>query len=92
MKIPKKFICNEFADFIHNINDLGRDTRPISGYGSIQEWADHYQLLTNQGIDLNAILKLFKDTGCAVINEEANNIQYYHQQLIDLESFVRSQI
>ena len=86
-KIPDKFVNSDFADFLLNINELDREAMPIIGGGSLQEWADHYQLC---GIDVDAILKLFDDKGCAKINKEENYCQYHHQNMTYLEAEIRA--
>lgn len=97
-KIPEKFINNDFANFILNINVLEennvvRDTRPIKdAFGSVDEWANHYQLWESHGIDLDSILKLFRDKGCAVVFRHENYIQYHHQNMAYLEAEIRARI
>jgi len=86
-KIPDKFINEDFSTFILNINvleDCGKyvDTRPIrDAFGSIDEWANHFQLWDLHGIDTDSIVKLFSDKGCAKIIKKDNYIQYHHQNL-----------
>lgn len=92
-KIPDKFINGEFADFIYNINDLGKDERPIKdSYGSLEEWTNHYQLLELHGSDLGDILKLFNEKGCVKIVKKENYIQYHHQNMSYLEMEIRARI
>jgi hypothetical protein len=97
-EIPEKFINNDFADYISNTNVLEengivRDTRPIKGcYGSMQEWADHFQLMELHEIDLDSILKLLEDKGCVKIDEKNNVLQYYHQNMAYLEAEIRARI
>ena len=97
-KIPDKFINNEFANFILNINVLavsGKvvDKRPIKdAFGSVDEWANHFQLWELHGIDLDAILKLFSKKGCAKIFKKENYIQYHHQNMAYLETEIRARI
>ena len=97
-KIPDKFINGDFADFILNINvleenDKVRDTRPIkNAYGSVEEWANHFQLWELHGIDLNAILKLFSEKGCVKVFKKENYIKYHHQNMAYLEKEIRARI
>ena len=91
-KIPDKFVNSDFADFLLNINDLDREAMPITGGGSLQEWADHYQLWESHGIDSDAILKLFDDKGCAKIYKKENYFQYHHQNMAYLETEIRARI
>ena len=91
-KIPDKFINEDFANFILNINDLDRELILIEGGGSLQEWADYFQLRELHGIDTNAILKLFDDKGCAKINKKENNFEYHHQNMAYLETEIRARI
>jgi hypothetical protein len=90
--IPDKFINSDFADFLLNVNDLDRDMIPITGGGSLQEWADHYQLWESHGIDLDAIVKLLDDKGCGKINKKENHFQYHHQNITYLEMEIRARI
>ena len=95
-KIPDKFINPEFADFILNINVLefnGKmmDKRPISeSFGSLGEWATHFQLWELHGIHLDSILKLFSEKGCGKIFVKENYFQYHHQNLAYLEEEIRA--
>jgi hypothetical protein len=95
-KIPDKFINPEFADFIQNINVLklnGKvvDKRPIKeSFGSLEEWANYFQLWELHGIDLDSILKLFGEKGCGKIFIKENCFQYHHQNLAYLEEEIRA--
>lgn len=97
-KIPDKFINKDFADFIENINvleALGKvvDKRPIkNAFGSVEEWANHFQLWELHGIDLDDLLKLFREKGCAKIFKKKNYIQYHHQNMAYLEAEIRARI
>lgn len=91
-KIPDKFVNSDFADFLLNTNELDRDARPITGGGSVQEWANYYQLWELHGIDLDAILELLDEKGCAKINKKENYIQYHHQCSAYLEAEIRARI
>lgn len=92
-KIPDKFINEDFANFLLNMNDLNRNERPIKdAFGSIEEWANHFQLWESHGIDLDDILELFKGKGCAKIFQKENYIQYYHQNMAYLETEIRARI
>lgn len=97
-KILDKFLNEDFANFILNINvlkALGKmvDKRPIkNAFGSIEEWANHFQLWELHGIDLDAILKLFSEKGCAKIFRKENYIQYHHQNMAYLETEIRARI
>jgi len=97
-KIPDKFINEVFANFILNINvlevnDKVMDERPIkNAFGSVDEWANHFQLWELHGIALEAILKLFSDKGCARIFKKENYIKYHHQNMAYLETEIRARI
>jgi hypothetical protein len=97
-RIPDKFINEDFANFLLNINvlsenDVYRDERPIKdAFGSVDEWADHFQLWDLHGIDLDAILKLLSDKGCARIFKKENYIKYHHQNMAYLEAEIRARI
>lgn len=97
-KIPDKFINIDFVNFIENINVLkaqGKvvDKRPIkNAFGSIEEWANHFQLWELHGIDLDAILKLFSEKGCAKIFRKENYIQYHHQNIVYLQTEISARI
>lgn len=90
-KIADKFINDDFANFILNINDLDVYKRPINdAYGSIQEWADHFQLQEIHGIYLDDILKLFEDKGCVKIFKRDNYVNFHHQNMVYLETEIRA--
>jgi hypothetical protein len=85
-KIPDKFINAGFADFLNNTFPLEegkkeRDTIAITGFASVKEYADHFQLQENYGITLDAILKLLDDKGCIEINKKENRLKYHHQNI-----------
>jgi hypothetical protein len=46
---------------------VAKNQRPITGEGSLQEWANDYQLRILHSIDLADILKLLADKGHAEI-------------------------
>lgn len=96
-KIPDKFINYDFFNFLNNTFPLEengeiRDTRTITGGGSVQEWADYYQLWELHGIDLDAILKLLEDKGCAKIHKKENYLQYHHQNMTYLATEIKARI
>ena len=88
-KIPDKFINKEFAIFILNVNDLL--VNEIS-FENIVGYANNFRLQELHGIDLDDILKLFRDKGCAKIFKKDNYIQYHHQNLLYLEAEIRARI
>jgi hypothetical protein len=97
-KIPAKFLNDDFANFILNINVLEengkvRDNRPIKdAFGSVQEWADHFQLWESHGVDLDAILHLLSDKGCVKIFKKENYVKYHHQNMAYLEAEIRARV
>jgi hypothetical protein len=88
-KIPDNFVNSDFVDLLAKINELNREAMPIIGVGSLEEWAEHYQVC---GTDVDAIVKLFDDKGCAKINMKENFCQYHHQNMIYLEAEIRARI
>ena len=69
------------------------DERPIkNAFGSVDEWANHFQLWDLQGIDLEDILKLFSNKGCAKIFKKENYIKYHHQNMMYLETEIRARM
>jgi len=98
MKIPDKFIDADFANFILNINVLEENGRAVDkrsikdAFGSVEEWADYYQLASLHGIALDDILKLFRENCCARVFRKANYIQYNDQNLASLETEIRARL
>lgn len=74
-------------------NGKVRDTRPIKdAFGSLDEWANHFQLWESHGIDLDSILKLFSDKGCAKVFKKQNYIQYHSQNLAYLQAEIKARM
>jgi len=97
-KIPEKFLNLDFVNFLANINVIevcGKkiDKIPIKdAFGSIDEWANHFQLWEIHGIDLDSILKLFSDKGCAKISKRDNYIQHHIQNIMYLQKEIEARI
>ena len=86
-RIPDKFLNWDFADFLNNtfpleVGNCERNLIEINGFGSVNEWANHYQLKEMHGITLDSALKLLDDKGCIIeLNKKENIIQYHHQNI-----------
>ena len=80
-RIANKYLSNDFADFILNINDLDRDAMPIEGGGSLEEWAYHFQLKELYGITLEGLLRFFDNTGCVEVKRKENLVLLNHNVL-----------
>ena len=84
--IPHRFLNDDFVSFLSFLipfeeDDEARNQRPITGEGSVQEWANDYQLRILDSIDLGDILKLRASEGHAEIHEEQNYISYHIQDI-----------
>ena len=97
-KIPEKFVNIEFVNFLMNINVLeicGKkiDKIPIKdAFGSVDEWANEFQLWELHGIDLDSILKLFSYKGCAKVSRKDNYIQHHPQNIMYLQKEIEARI
>jgi hypothetical protein len=96
--IPSVFINYEFSNFLNNTFPLAecgveRDVRAITGFGSVDEWADHYELYYGHGITLDAILKLLKEKDCLLeVNKKENYLKYHHQNVEYLRVEIEARI
>jgi hypothetical protein len=95
--IPHKFINDDFVGFLSFLvpleeNDEAKNQRPITGEGSVQEWANDYQLLILHSIDLGDILKLLVGKGYAEIYKEQNYIIYRLQGIKYLIAEINARI
>ncbi len=84
--IPHRFLNDDFVSFLSFLipleeNDEARNQRPITGEGSVQEWANEYQLRILHSIDLGDILKLLASIGHVEIYKEQNCIIYHLQDI-----------
>jgi len=96
-RIPGKFINDDFVNFLSFFiplekNNDTKNQRRITGEGSVQEWADDYQLRILHGIDLSDILKLLEEKGYADTHEKENYIQYRAQDIAQLIAEIRARI
>lgn len=96
-KIAQKFINDDFVDFLSwfvplEENDESGNQRPITGQGSVQEWANDYQLRILHSIDLGDILKLLDDKGCVEIHKKENYVQYRTQDIMRLLDEISARI
>ena len=96
-KIPHKFVNDEFVSFLSCLLPLDEGSqavrrRPIKGEGSLQELTNDYQLLILHSTDLDDILKLLEEKGCAKINRRENYIQYFTQDIARLIAEIRARI
>lgn len=95
--IPHKFINDDFASYLSFLipleeNDKATNQRPIAGEGSLQEWANDYQLRILHSIDLDDILKLLRDKGHVEIYKEQNYIIYRHKNIEYLVAEITARI
>jgi len=80
--IPDKYKNENFANFILNINDLNMEFRRIKeGWGSMEEWAHHYQLWESLGITLEGLLRFLSNKGCIEIKRKENLVRLHHDNL-----------
>jgi hypothetical protein len=97
-KIPEKFLNIEFINFIMNINTVELIGKPIDKIpiqddpSSIESWANHFQLWDLHGIDVESILELFSEKGCAQVVRNENYIKYHHQNLVYLQTEISARI
>jgi len=82
-RIVGKYCCQELANFILNINDFAREFMPITGGGSLEEWACHFDL-PEQGITLKGLLRFLNDRCCIEINRKENLVRLRHDNLFKL--------
>jgi hypothetical protein len=86
-RIADKFINDDFTNFLLNafpleLNAIEVDRTHLTGFGSIQEYANHFQLQDLHGITLDAIIKLLDDKDCILeISRKENRLQYHHQNI-----------
>jgi hypothetical protein len=97
IKLPSKFISGDFVSFLSFLLPLDETEkiekrRSIKGEGSLQELASDYQLLILHSIDLEDILRLLEEKGCADIRKEENYIQYHTQDIVLLMEEIRARI
>jgi hypothetical protein len=96
-EISRKFINDDFVSFLSFLipleeSDQAKNQRPITGEGSVQEWANDYQLRILHSIDLTDILKLLADKGHVEIHKEENSIIYRHQAIEYLVAEINARI
>lgn len=91
------FINDDFVSFLSFLipleaKDEAKNQRPITGEGSVQEWANNYQLRILHSIDLGDILKLLAGKGHAEIYKDQNYIIYRHQDIKYLIAEINARI
>lgn len=92
-RIPDKFINYDFYNFLLNSFNIENDSRRIIGFGSVQEYADYFQLQEHHGITLKAILKLLNDKCCIIeLNKKENLLKYQYQDVEQLRIEIEARI
>jgi hypothetical protein len=87
-RISSKYCCRELHNLILNINDFARELMPITGGGSLEEWANYFGL-PEQGISLRGLFRFLQDHCCIQKCKEKNLIQLNHENLFELQLILR---
>jgi hypothetical protein len=96
--IPRKFINNSFVSFLDNAllvtdsNGIEKDTIQITGWGSVQEYSEHFTLQESYGIKVEDILKLLKSQCNAIITKKENKINYNYKMISELWAEIKARI
>ena len=82
LKIPPEFMDENFANFLMNTFPLKepKDLIRLTGWGSVQEYADFFTL----NIELDTILELLRKNGCIKKTSRKENLLQYKPLEIEI--------